>query len=327
MDRRRFLLTSLAGAVAGPLAAGAQQAGKVARVGVLCYVACDIDAPIRKGLDQLGYVEGTNLTFEWRSAEGEPERLPALAAGLVARKVDVIYVPGGTPAVRAARAATSTIPIVFGAVADPVQSGLVSSLARPGGNLTGLSLQTSELGPKRLELLKQAVPTASRVGYLTVPGQQRPEFSQQHWRDLEAAARSLQMKIHRLEVQDQDDFASAFSQMISQRIGSLIIDNSGPLNQRLARIAELAIKHRVPAIAGPRRFVEAGGLLAHGPNLREMQVRAASYVDRILKGARPGDLPVEQPTTFELAINLKTAKALGLTIPPSLLARADQVIE
>src|SRR4030095_12818883 len=196
----RFLLSSLVGAVAVPRAAEAQRVGKVYRIGVLgttppTPVTLPLWEAFVERLREGGYVEGQNLSIERRYSEGKPERLPALAAELVVRKVDVIYVPGGTTTVRAAKAATSTIPIVFGPVADPVQSGLVSSLARPGGNLTGLSLQTSELGPKRLELLKQAVPTASRVGYLTVPGQQRPEFARQYWRDLEAAGRSLQMKI------------------------------------------------------------------------------------------------------------------------------------
>jgi putative ABC transport system substrate-binding protein len=328
VDRRTFLGTITLGLLAAPVQAGAQQPPKVARIGVLCGLTCDIvPAPFRTGLDQLGYVEGKNLEFELRSAEGKSDRLPALAAGLVALKVDVIYIPGGTPAVLAAKAATSTIPIVFGGVADPVRSGLVSSLARPGGNLTGLSLQSSDMGPKRLDLLKQAVPKASRVGYLRVPGNQPPESAEQSWRSLDATAQSLKLKIHRMEVRGPDDYAKAFSQMVTEGTDSLIVDNSGPLNQNLARIADLALKHRLPAIAEPRRFAEAGGLVAHGPNQGEMQLRAASYVDRILKGAKPADLPVEQPTKFELVINLKTAKALGLTIPQSMLLRADQVIE
>lgn len=323
------LVVVLLGLLALPLAVEAQQPGKVARVGMLCQVTCESPAieAFRQALRQFGYVAGQNLAFERRWAEGELDRLPTLAAELVALKVDVIFVPGGTPAARAAKGATSTIPIVIGGTGDPVRSGLVASLARPGGNLTGLSLQSFELDPKRLELMKQAVPRASRAAWLVVPGLQPEPVAESFRKQHQAAARSLAVTLHRVEVRGPDDLPAAFSGMAKDRVDSLLVQNTGLLNAQAVRIAELALKHRLPAIAEPRAFAEAGGLLAYGPSYREMYQRAADYVARILKGARPADLPVEQATRFELVVNLKTAKALGLTIPPAVLARADHIIQ
>jgi putative ABC transport system substrate-binding protein len=321
VDRRGFLLTALAGALAAPLVAEAQQAGKVARIGVLAVSAAAFSPRIeafRKGLREHGYVEGKNIVFEYRYAEGKLDRLLDLATELVALKVDVI-VTASLPVVRAAQKATSTIPIVFAAVGDPVATGLVKSLARPGQNITGLSILGPELDGKRLELLKEAVPKTSRVAILFGPESPRKE--------LEIAAQALGIQLISLPVRELGDFEPAFETARKENVHALLTSPSPLLNTVRERIVELAAKNRLPAMYAGPEFVEAGGLMSYAPSYTDLFRRAATYVDKILKGAKPGDLPVEQPTKFELVINLKTARALGLTIPPSVLARADQVIE
>jgi putative tryptophan/tyrosine transport system substrate-binding protein len=328
MDRRRFLLTSVAGALAAPLGAGGQQAGKVYRIG---YLGAGGPAPLNTpiafedALRELGYVAGKNLLIDYRFAEGRYERLPALAAELVRLKADII-VTNPTPATVAAKKATETIPIVMisGSV-DPVGLGLVASLARPGGNVTGLSFGAStEIFSKGLELLKDIVPKVRRVAVLSNPGSPiQPLII----RELNAAGRSLGVQLQLLEVRGLDEFDDAFAAMAKERVGALLVVSDSLFNIHRARLADLAARSRLPAAYGTRDLVEVGGLMSYGPSFRDLFRRGAVYVDKILKGAKPADLPVEQPTKFELVINLKTAKALGLTIPPSLLARADQVIE
>ena len=329
MDRRTFIGTLTGGLLAAPLAAEGQQAAKIARIGYLSpNLAASPHLPeaFRQGLRNLGYVEGRNVVIEYRDAEGKPERLPALAAELVALKVDVIVAPG-TPQALAARQATRTLPIVFATAADPVESGLVTSLARPAGNVTGLSILAPALVGKRLELLTQAVPGVSRVAVLWQPGGHDERTDKDILKAAEVAARALGVQLQVVEARGPADFDRAFSDMTRARAGALtVLTGIMFLNER-RRLVDLTARNRVPAVYGGRDFVHAGGLLSYGPNLADLYRRAATYVDKILKGAKPGDLPVEQPTKFELAINLKTAKALGLTIPPSLLQRADQVIE
>ncbi len=313
-----------------PLAAEAQQAAKIARIG---YLSLDVatSAHLREaflqGLRDLGYVEGRNVVIEYRDTEGKFERLPALAAELVALKVDVIVAAGGTPSALAAKQATRTIPIVVAIAADPVASGLVTSLARPGGNVTGLSMLTPELVGKRLELLKQAVPGVSRVAVLWQPGDYGEHTEKDILKEAEVTARALGVRLQVVEARGPQDFDRAFSDMTRARADALIVLGTSMFFTERRRLVDLAAKHRLPATYSARDSVDAGGLMAYGPNFADMFRRAATYVDKILKGAKPADLPVEQATKFELVINLKTAKALGLTVPPSLLGRADQVIE
>jgi ABC-type uncharacterized transport system substrate-binding protein len=328
MDRRRFLLTSLAGALAAPLAAGAQQAGKVYRVGFLSNgwstASSQVVAAFRQGLRELAWVEGQNIVIEYRWAEGKSDRLPDLTAELVRLRVDVL-VASGAAATRAAKEATTTIPIVSVGVQDPVALGAVQSLARPRGNITGLTLTGGlAIVGKQLELLKETVPGVSRVAVLWNPA--NPMLRQQ-LRETEIAARSLSVQLQPVEARSPDEFDRAFSMIIRGRVEALLVTTDPMFAAQGTRLATLAARNRLPAMYGLRRHVEAGGLIAYGANELDVWRRAASYVDRILKGAKPADLPMEQPTRFELVINLKTAKALGLTIPPSLLARADQVIE
>jgi putative tryptophan/tyrosine transport system substrate-binding protein len=320
VERRAVIVGGVATLVA-PNAAGAQQADKVARIGVLAVSAAAFSPRIeafRRGLREHGYVEGKNIVFEYRYAEGKLDRLPDLAVELVALKVDVI-VTASPPSVRAAKRATSTIPIVFAAVGDPVATGLVKSLARPGGNVTGLSILGPELDGKRLELLKEAVTKTSRVAVLFGPESPRKE--------LEIAAQALGIQLVLLPVRELGDFEPAFETARKESVHALLTSPSPLLNTVRERIVELAAKNRLPAMYGSSEFVEAGGLMSYAPSYVDLFRRAAIYVDKILRGAKPADLPVEQATKFELVINLKTAKALGLTISPSLLARADQVIE
>jgi len=282
----------------------------------------------RQGLRDLGYVEGRNVVIEYRSAEGKYERFPALAAELVALKVDVIVAAGSTPAALAAKQATRTILIVFASAADPVASGLVTSLARPGGNVTGLSTVGSELVGKRLEQLKQAVPGVSRVAVLWQPQGVLGERTRKDMlKEADVAARALGVRLQFVEARGPADFDRAFSDMTRARAGALTVLGSPTFLNERRRLVDLAAKNRLPAVYTVREFVDAGGLMSYGPNLADLFRRAATYVDKILKGAKPADLPVEQPTKFELVINLKAAKALGLTIPQSLLGRADQVVE
>ena len=329
--RRREFITLLGGAAVGwPVAANAQQAAKVARIG---YLSTNLASSphhheaFRQGLRDLGYVEGHNVVIEYRDAEGEVERHPALAAELVALKVDVIVVAGSTLTARTAKQATSTLPIIFIAVGDPVGSGLVTSLARPGGNVTGLSNIGPELIGKCLELLKQAVPGVDRVAVLWVPGALGERTDKDMLKGAEVAERALGVQLQFVDARGAENFDRAFSDITRARAGALTVLPSARLLREHRRLVELAAKNRLPAVYPTREFVDAGGLMAYGANLADLYRRAATYVDKVLKGAKPADLPVEQPTKFELVINLKTAKALGLAIPTNFIARADEVIE
>jgi putative ABC transport system substrate-binding protein len=328
MKRRTFLGTLAGSLLAAPLAAEGQQAAKVPRIGYLALNPTanpHLHEAFRQGMRDLGYVEGRNVVIEYRDAEGKPERLPALAAELIALKVDVL-VAQPTVAALAAKQATGTIPIVF-PVAEPVTSGLVTSLARPGGNITGLSVLAPEMAGKALELLKQAVPGVSRVAVLWDPGAFPERTTKDMRKQVEGVARALGVRLQFIEARGPDDFDRAFSEMTRARAGALTVLGGSMFVSQRRRLVDLAATNRLPVVYTARESVEAGGLMAYGPSVPDLFRRAATYVDKILKGAKPGDLPVEQPTKFELVINLKTAKALGLTIPPSLLQRADQVIE
>jgi len=318
--------------LAAPLAAEAQQAAKVARIGYLSpnlATGPHLREAFRQGLRDLGYVEGRNLVIEYRDAEGKVERLPALAAELVALKVDVIVTEGGNTVVPlAAKQATRTLPIVFATAADAVGSGLVTSLARPGGNVTGLDSLSTELVGKRLELLTQAVPGVGQVAVLWLPGVYGERTEKEMLTGAEVAARGLKVRVQFVEAtRDPADLDRAFSDMTRARAGALTVLPSNMFRREHRRLLDLAARHRLPAVYPWRDLVDTGGLMSYGASLTDLSRRAATYVDRILKGAKPGDLPVEQPTKFELVINLKTARTLGLTIPPSVLARADQIIE
>ena len=328
MNRRKSIIALVAFGAA-PFAAEAQQAAKIARIGYLATnpaTSQHLREAFLQGMGDLGYVEGRNLVIEYRDAEGKVERLPALAAELVALKVDVI-VASGTLAALAAKQATRTLPIVFSPAGDPVGSGLVTSLARPGGNVTGLSAFAPELVGKRLELLKQAVPGVSRVAVLWQPGAFGERVEMDTLKRVEVAARDLGVPLQFVEARGPADFDRAFSDMTRARAGALTVLATNMFNSERRRLVELAAEKRLPALYSARELVDAGGLMSYGANLAELNRRAATYVDRILKGAKPADLPVEQPTKFELIINLKTANALGLTIPQSVLGRADEVIQ
>ena len=330
MDRRAFFGVVTGGLLAAPLATDAQQAAKVARIGYLATGGAAtprLREAFRQGLRDLGYVEGRNSVIEYRDAEGKSERLPALAAELVALKVDVIVAAAGTPPALAAKRATGTLPIVFIGVGEPETSGLVTSVARPGGNVTGLSMLASELVGKCLERLKQAVPGVSRVAFLWQPGAMGERTEKDLLKAAEVAARALGVQLQVVEARGPADIDRAFSDMTRARVGALTVLSTSMFSSERRRLLDLAAKNRLPTVFPWREYVDAGGLMSYGPDLTDMFRRAATYVDKILKGAKPGDLPIEQPTKFELVINLKTAKALGLTIPPSLLQRADQVIE
>ena len=322
-------VTLTLGLLLTPLAADAQQAGKLYRIGFLSgQTATDPEMSrllgvFLQGLRDLGYVEGRNIAIEYRWAEGRVERFPDLAVELVRLKVDVI-VATTSPAAHAAKDATRTIPIVTVLAGDPVGSGLVASLARPGGNVTGLTSMSVELGPKLLQLLREAVPKVSRVAVLSNPGNQ---FAALQLREVEVAARVLGVQLQLLEARGPEQFDSAFAAMAKERAGALLVLTDPLFFFHRTRIADLAAKSRLPAIYALRAHVEAGGLMAYAPSLDDLLRRAATYVAKILKGANPADLPVEQPTKFELVVNMKTARALGLTIPPSVLLRADHVIE
>jgi putative tryptophan/tyrosine transport system substrate-binding protein len=312
--------------LAAPLTTGAQPAGKVPRVGFLFYGSSgpsrEVDA-FRQGLRELGYVEGQNIAVEYRFARGQVERLPELAADLVRLKPDVIVTPG-TPASLAAKQATRTIPIVFAGVADAVGAGLVTNLARPSGNITGLTSVSAELGGKRLELLKHMASKASRVAVLYNPADRSNVLV---LKELQDAAPALGLTLQPLEVQGPAEFEAAFVAMTRERAHALF-GAAGILTfEHRKTVVDLAAKTRIPTMWGHRQFVEAGGLMSYAVNFYDQIRHAATYMDKILKGAKPGDLPVEQPTKYELVINLKTAKALGLTIPPAMLAQADEVIQ
>jgi putative ABC transport system substrate-binding protein len=328
MDRRAFLGTLAGSLLAVPLSAGGQSARKVYRIGILALGATsDLVGPqprspaanaLLRGLRELGYVYGEHFVTESRGSDGKPERFRSLAAELVRLPVDVIVAAG--PALPALKQTTSTIPIVMAAHIDPVGEELVQSLWRPGGNVTGLSLQNVETTGKRLEILKEFVPGKAPVAVL----QDRAALDSH---EAAAVARERGWKLLFFDVRDAGKLDAAFRAATDARAGALLVLGGGVFFPQAERIAELATRSRLPAMYGLRTYVEAGGLVSYGPDINDIWRRAASYVDRILKGAKPADLPVEQPTKFELVINLKTAKALGLTIPPSLLLRADQVIE
>lgn len=320
-------MTRLAGALLlllVPLTADAQRPeGKLPRVGVLMStpMTAAFQDGFRQGLRDHGYVEGQNILIEWRAAEGRTDRAEALALELVRLKVDVI-VAMLTPAVQAAKNATSTIPIVMSPAGDPVKTGFVASLARPGGNITGLSLISVELSGKLIELLRELLPGLTRVALLI---NSEDPFARPFVDENRTVTKSAGIQLQVLDVRRPEEFDGAFSAMTKERASAVIVQ--GVLTAPAWRAAELALRHRVPSLSPQRQFAESGGLMSFGANFADVHRRAASYVDRILKGAKPGDLPVEQPTRLELVINLKTAKALGLKIPPSLLLRADQVIE
>jgi putative ABC transport system substrate-binding protein len=327
MDRRTFVGAIASGGLAAGFPSFAQSQRRIWRIGMLETIsaaknAANLDA-LRQGLKEVGYVEGRNLTIEYRSADGLSERFTELASELVSLKVDLI-VTRGTPATIAAKNITQTIPIVMAAVGDPVDSGLVRSLARPGGNITGLSSVTTEIDEKRLALLREVVPSLSRVGLLLDTGS---TSNQLQLKVIEAAARSLGVQRQLLDVSRPEDLAPAFDAAVRQRVDGLVVWQDVILQENRTLIAELAAKHRLPAIYRSMEFIEAGGLMAYGPSYPDLYRRAASYVHKILRGAKPADLPIEQPTTFELIINLKVATALQLKISQALLLRADRVVE
>jgi putative ABC transport system substrate-binding protein len=326
MDRRSFLV-SVSSLVSVPLFAEAQQTKKIPRVGVLGGQSPEISPPIlalREGLRELGYVEGQNILIEWRWAQGKIERYADLAAELVHLKVDIIVAPT-TPGVQAAQRATSTIPLVMGFVSDPVGLGFVASLARPGGNITGFAVPTPEIVGKRLQLLREVVPTATRVAVLSDPSQ--PDITAADLRGAKAAARASGVQLQVQETRSLGEIENAFAAIARERAAAVIIFPSTLLFAQRAYIAQLAARQHLPTSGWSRELPQAGCLMSYGADQTDLARRAAYFVDKILKGTKPADLPVEQPTKFELVINLKTAKALGLTIPPSLLLRADQVIE
>jgi putative ABC transport system substrate-binding protein len=326
---RRTFLTALAGGMLAMVAPAveAETPAKMALIGLLSPFSTSDSAAwhqaFRLGLHDLGWVEGKNLRIEYRYASGSDDRLPALIADLIRLKVDVIVTSVTLDAV-AAKKATSTIPIVMAAVGDPVVTGIVPSIRRPGGNITGLSQRNPELMGKRLELLRQAVPMLSQVAVLWNP---EDPINVSSWKEIQVAAREQRIQLHSLEVRTPSDFAKAFEDAGRARAGALVIMPSPVFVTNMRRLADLAAIRRLPSIFHLREFVNAGGLMAYGPDRADLFRRAAGYVDKILKGAKAGDLPIEQPNKFELVINFKTAKALGLKIPQSLLLQADQVIE
>jgi len=326
MPRRAFMAVIARGLLAAPLAAEAQQAAKVWRVGYLGNGNPTLSAPardaFRQGLRELGWVEGQNVSIEYRWADGHLDRLPALAAELLETRVDLLLV-AGVPGVRGARQATRTVPIVSALTRDPVTEGFAASLARPGGNVTGLAVQFEDLAGKQLQILTETVPKVGRIVILhhaSPPNRLVLEAA-------EKAARALGLKGRVLDIRDVSELAGAFRTAQREQADAMYVLPSPTFSRHRTQLAELAVKHRLPGIYEDGGYVQAGGLMSYGPDFADLYRRSASYVDRIFKGARPGDLPIEQPTNFELVINLKTAKALGLPIPPSLLQRADQVIE
>ena len=328
MDRRTFLGSVAGNLLAAPFAAQAQQARKVWRIGLLDYGASSPSSvarwkAFREQLRELGYVEGRNVIFEVQWADGQATRLPKLVAELVSLNVDVM-VTVTSEAALAAKQATSSIPIVTATAADPILVGLVGSLARPGGNITGVFSLSIDLVGKRLELLKQLVPRVSRVAILRDP-ENRSSMLQAS--NVESPAKALGLVVQSVDVRDPSQLDGAFSAMSRAHVDAVILGVNTPFIARRRRIAELAVSHRLPMMTPTKEYAEAGALVSYGTDYPDQFRRAATYVDKILKGAKPADLPIEQPTKFELVINLKTAKALGLTIPQSLLLRADQVIQ
>ena len=327
MTTRRHLLTLLGAAALAPRVVRAQAPAKVRRIGLLSPWTPSFAAPwhqaFRQGLRDLGWVEGKNISIEYRYAEGKSDRLPDLAADLARLKVEVI-VASVTSDALASQKATRVIPIVMASADDPVLSGLVENLARPGGNITGMSQMGPELAGKRLELLKEIIPRLSRLAVLWNP---QGAISTLNWKEIQLPVRQLGVQLHSLEVRSPDDFDKAFEDATRTGAGALFVMPDPVIGTNLKRIADLAAKSRLPSIMHFSEFADAGGLVAYGPDRADMFRRAATFVDKILKGANPGDLPIDRATKFELVINMKTAKALGITIPQSILVRADRVIE
>jgi putative ABC transport system substrate-binding protein len=321
------LVTLILSLLAAPLTSTAQQAANGPRLGLLIPGSSSAFAPrieaFRQGLRDLGYVEGRNIAIEYRFAEGQADRLPALVAELIRLKVDIMVIDG-TAAIRAAQHATTTIPIVMALSGDPVGDGLVASLARPGGNITGLSMMIPEVSGKRLELLQEAVPKLSHVAVLW-----NPDFpgSTLAFKETQTAAHALGLQLQSLEVRSPDEFDQAFAAMTREHADALVVISNELFFGHRSQLAELTVRHRLPAMFHLREYAEAGGLMAYGADAADMYRRAATYVDKILKGTTPADLPVEQPTKFTFVINLKTAQALGVTLPPHLLYFAEQVIQ
>jgi putative ABC transport system substrate-binding protein len=325
LNRVPLILALAVGCLAVSLATGAQQQGKPSRVGVLMNLyPVDADPPqaLRQGLRDLGYVEGQNVVIDWRYQLGRSDRLPTLAAELVRLKPDVI-VADVTTSIRAAMQATSTIPIVMASSADAVGSGLVTNLGRPGANVTGITIMLADMTAKRLQLLKEAAPNVSRVAVLWNPAL---PWHPVMLKEVEAAAPSLRLQPTAIAVRSRDDFGDAFAKIASARVDALFVSETMTATAR-RQLVDFAAKNRLPTMFMNREYVAAGGLMSYAPNFSDVFRDAAKYVDKILKGARPGDLPVEQPTKFELVVNMKTAKTLGLTLSPSVLARADQMIQ
>jgi putative tryptophan/tyrosine transport system substrate-binding protein len=326
MRRREFIALVCGAAIANSPTANAQQSTKIYRIGILSAGAPPLargEAAFIAALQELGWIEGKNIVFEYRHANNDLDRLPALAAELVELKVDVI-VTRGTLAPLATKQATSTIPIVMASAGDPVGTGIITSLARPGGNITGLTVQNPELAGKRLELLKEVSPTISRVAVLWNGANPDPA---RVFKEMEGAAAKLDIQLLSVAVRGPADFEHAFAEMTHHRLDALITVDDPLTFAHRKDITDFASKRNLPSMHGLREFAEVGGLIAYGQDIADARRRSASYVDKILKGAKPADLPVEQPTKFHLVINLKTAKALGLAIPATLLARADEVIE
>jgi len=329
LNRRAFVVGLALGTLAGPRGGFGQPARKMARIGILGLAStADLSGPqpksrshdaLLRGLRELGYVYGEHFVTEARGAEARPERFPALVADLIRLRVDVIVATG--PALHALKQATSTIPVVMAASADPVAEGLVQSLGRPGGNFTGLSLQSVETTGKRLELLKELVPGAALIAVILI------RTNRLNRQAAEAAAQAQRVKVLSIEINDAGEIEGAFKTATAARAGAVLVFAAGVLFPHARRVAELAARHRLPALYELRQYVEAGGLISYGAEINDIWQRSAAFVDKILKGARPADLPIEQPSEFELVINLKTAQALGLTIPPSLRLRADEVLQ
>jgi putative ABC transport system substrate-binding protein len=325
--RRRDVIAVIAGAAAWPLSARAQQPA-LRSIGVLGSISGGEYVPfvdgLRRGLRESGHIEGRDVAVEYRWAENQYDRLPALAEELVRLKVAVIAPIGGAPPTLAAKAATATIPIVTTIAADPVKLALIASLDRPGGNITGVALITTEIGPKRLELLQELAPNAVVIGLLVNPNNSDAENQS---KNIKMAALALGRQIHVLKANSARDIEAAFAAIVEKRIGALIIGNDAFFNTRREQLVALAARYAVPAIYSYREFAAAGGLMSYAPSLVDAYRQAGIYIGKILKGAKPADLPVAQPTKFELVINLRTAKALGLTVPQTLLVAADEVIE
>jgi putative tryptophan/tyrosine transport system substrate-binding protein len=327
IGRREFIVTLCSAAAAWPLAARAKQPS-LPKIGVLCSKSPSEEARVlarfREGLNEIGYVEGHNVAIEYRWAENQNDRLPALAADLVRGQVAVIATPGSHPATLAAKAATTTIPIVFTTSGDPIALGLVAHLSRPGGNMTGVTSMGVELGPKQLEVLHELVPTATTMALLINPGS--PAIAESTTKQLQAAARTLGLNVQVVHASTELDFDTVFATLI-QRAGGLVIGPDAFFTARAEKLGALALRHRVPAIYQYPEFTAAGGLLSYGASITDMYRQAGVYVGLILKGEKPADLPVRQSTRVELIVNLKTARALGLTVPLLLLGRADEIIE